>query len=516
MVRPVAVIDVGTNSIRMAVAQIDAAGGVQRLETLSKAVNLGKDTFTRGSIRKATIEECVRVLADYCRVLREYRIEGPDDIRVVATSAVREASNRQAFIDRVLIATGLRVEAIDDAEVNRLTYLGIRPVLDADESLRTENTLVIEIGGGSTEVLVLHEGDVISSQTYRLGALRLHRMLESHQPGSSRLRNVMGSHIRRTIDAIRRDLPDDREIRLVALGSDVRFAVAQLQPEWSSDRVARIPTDQLEPFVEDLVAMSTDEIVHRHKLTFLEAETVGPTLLAYLLLARAFDRPNLVVAGTTLRDGLLMEMAVGGAWTEAFSNQIIRSAVGLGRRFGFAEPHAMHVAQLSRVLFHALQDEHQLEPRYELLLYIAALLHDIGNVISNRAHHKHSMYLILNAELFGLGRKDLLLVALVARYHRRAEPRPMHEGYAELDSDSRIVVAKLAAILRIADALDRSDSQRVADIRCGREKGRFVITVPAVDDLSLEQLAIKQKGAFFEDVFGMKVLLRARSDSERG
>ena len=150
-VKPVAVIDIGTSSVRMAIAEIASTGDVRVLEHLTQAVNLGKDTFTRGAIAKSTIEDCVRVLKSYRRILREYQIESTDQIRVVATSAVREASNMLAFVDRVYIATGLHVEPIDEAEVNRITFLGIQPFLGADPVLSKSRCVVIDIGGGSTE-----------------------------------------------------------------------------------------------------------------------------------------------------------------------------------------------------------------------------------------------------------------------------------------------------------------------------------------------------------------------------
>ena len=171
-VRPVAVIDIGTTSVRMAIAEINESGGVRTLEKLSRAVSLGKDTFVRGFISKSTIEDCVRVFKSYKQMLTEYQITKPDQIRVVATSAVREASNRLAFIDRIYIATGMQVEPLDESEVNRLTFLGIQPFLQAEPSLAAAKTVVTEIGGGTTELLVVRNGNVVYSHTYRLGSLR--------------------------------------------------------------------------------------------------------------------------------------------------------------------------------------------------------------------------------------------------------------------------------------------------------------------------------------------------------
>jgi exopolyphosphatase/guanosine-5'-triphosphate,3'-diphosphate pyrophosphatase len=248
--------------------------------------------------------------------------------------------------------------------------------------------------------------------------------------------------------------------------------------------------------------------VKTHHLSFPDAETLGPALLAYVILAKTAQLDHLYVTNVNLRDGLLQEMAHRGQWNEAFVNQIIRSAVELGRKYDFDEAHSMQVASLCRQLFRALQNDHHLEPRYEVILYIAAVLHEVGLFISNASHHKHSLYIINNSEIFGLSRKDVRLVGLVARYHRRASPKPTHPGYAMLDRESRVVVSKLAAILRVADALERSHSQRISEIRCKREPGRLVISVPKVEDLSLEQLALLQKGSLFEETFGMKVLLR--------
>jgi exopolyphosphatase/guanosine-5'-triphosphate,3'-diphosphate pyrophosphatase len=201
-------------------------------------------------------------------------------------------------------------------------------------------------------------------------------------------------------------------------------------------------------------------------------------------------------------------MAGRAALTEEFNAQIVRSALDLGAKFGVDEAHAKHVAQLCRMLFRMLKDEHELDPRYETILAIAALLHEIGIFVSNRSYHKHSMYLIKNSELFGLSKQDVLLVSLVARYHRRASPQPEHEGYDTLSREHRIAVAKMAALLRLAIALDDSRSQRIHELHCEMEEHRLVISIPRVDDLSLEQLAMRQNSGMFEEVFGMKVLLR--------
>lgn len=507
--RPVAVIDIGATSIRMAIAEIDPSGTIRHIETLSQAVTLGKDTFTQRRIRKQSIEECVRVLKSYRKKLAEYGITRQEQMRVVATSAVREAMNRLAFLDRIFIATGMVVEPLDEAEVNRITYMGIQPLLKANPRLSSDRTVVVEVGGGSTEVLVVRAGNVLFSNTYRLGSLRLLETLEKFDAPLAKQRSIMESQIQRVVEQICEHVPSDSPLEVVGIGGDVRFAANHLLTNWTSDALGELSVSALNDFARQMLRMSDDEIVQRYGVSFQDAETIGPALLSYVLLARGFRAETLRIADTNLRDGLLQDLALRDLWTADFRNQIIRSAIGLGRKFDFDSKHARHVADLSRKLFAELQAEHQLESRMELLLYLAALLHEIGLYINVRSNHKHAMYLIRNSELFGLSRRDVLLVALVARYHRRSSPQPDHEGYANLERHDRVAVAKLAALLRLAIALDESRSQRISSIKCRIENSRLIIVATGVDDVSLEQLALRQTGNLFEEIFGLPVQIRS-------
>ncbi len=507
--RPVAVIDIGATSIRMAIAEINGQGVIHPLENVSQAVTLGKDTFTQRRIRKSSIEDCVRVLKSYRRLLDEYGVSKPEQMRIVATSAVREAINRLAFLDRVYIATGMQVDPLDEAEVNRITYMGIQPLLQSNPKLASCRSIVVEVGGGSTEVLVVRSGNVLFSHTYRLGSLRLLETLEKFDAPFAKQKAIMESQIQRVVAQIREHVTNDPASEMIAIGGDVRFAASNLIDQWESKSLATLPVEKLSEFTRQILRMSEDDIVQRFGMSFQDAETVGPALLCYLLLARSFEVNEIAIADTNLRDGLLQDLAVRDIWTADLRSQIIRSAIGLGRRFDFDEKHARHVATLSRKLFADLQSEHQLEQRMELILYLAALLHEIGLYINVRSNHKHAMYLIRNSEMFGLNRRDLLLVALVARYHRRSSPLPQHEGYANLDRQDRVAVAKLAAILRIAIALDDSRSQRINDVQCRQENKRIIITPTGVEDVSLEQLALRQSGSLFEEVYGMPVQIRS-------
>lgn len=507
--KPVAVIDVGTSSIRMAVAELYPSGAVHTLETLSQGVSLGKDTFTSGEIARSTIEQCVNVLRRYRKTLEEYGIVSLDQVRVVATSAVREAANRLAFLDRVYVATGFTVEPIETAEVHRIAYRSIQPQLRNSRDLMKSRVVITEVGGGSTELLLVENGEVAYSHTYRLGSLRLHEALSDYRASPEKTRELMESQIRRTLEQLPQHIDVDVRSEMIALGGDMRFAARELLRNWDPQSLARITVAQLSKLAHSILEVTPDEIVRRYRVTFQEAETLGPAILVYLELARLLDLNRILVSNANLRDGLLQEMAAADFWTDDFRNQIVRSALELGRKYHFDEKHAVHVANLSQALFSALSAEHQLDRRAGLILQIAALLHEIGMFVSQSSLHKHSMYLILNSEIFGLTRDDLMLVALVARYHRRATPKPTHQYFNTLNRDQRVAVSKMAAMLRIADALETSRSQRIREIRCDIESDRLVITVPNLRDVSVEQLAMRQAQTLFEEIFGLRVMIRA-------
>jgi exopolyphosphatase/guanosine-5'-triphosphate,3'-diphosphate pyrophosphatase len=442
--------------------------------------------------------------------MQEHGITRPDQVLAVATSAVREAVNRDTLLDRIYTATGITVRVIDEAEENRLMYLAFQGLAAADPELKTGDALVIEIGGGSTEVLLIQQERVVFSETYKLGSLRMRETLEACHAPAERARSILTQHIERTVEAIRRSVPaTTKNLQLVAMSGDTRFAAAQLGADLATAPCARVDIKSFAAFADKTIATTPERLVKRHKLPYQEAETVGASLLTYLLLARAFKVEALIVPRISLRDGLLREMVTRDLWAGAFGEQVLHAAWTLARKYQVDEQHARQVAELCARLFTELQPEHRMERRHFILLQAAAILHEVGGFVSNRSHHKHSMYLIANSDLFGLTREDLAIIALVARYHRRAVPNAAtHVEYATLDRDSRIAVSKMAALLRVADALDRGHIQQVRDFICVRERGQFVLSVPNVEDVTLERLALREKGNLFEEMYGMSLVLR--------
>ncbi len=506
----IAVIELGSTSIRMMIASPgpDGRGKARILDTLQQTVSLGRDTFTTGAIRAQTTEACVSAVISFRRVMQEYGITRPEHIRVIASSAVREAINREAFLDRIFVATGIAVTVIEEAEVNRLTYRAVRPLLGRQPFFKTSDTLVAEVGGGSTETLLFHRGRVVAAQMHKLGSLRLAKAMDMYAVSRRREQALMSGSIDQAIEAICAALPPAKRPVMLALGGDIRFAASLLQPEWDRHALVSITTADLETLARQLAEMSLEEIVRVHHLSYENAETLYPALLIYIRLAQSLHLRRFFVAEVNLRNGLLAEMESGGNWTAEFKHQIISSALEVARRYEVDLGRARHVAATAMSLLSFLRARHAFSHRDEMLLTVAALLHETGRFINLNAYHKHTGYIIANSDLFGLGTQDVALAAQIARYHRRSMPKPTHNVYMQLSREDRLTVSRLAAILRVASAVDGLPSRRPVPLRFREHDGVLSIMTDVFANLPMIQQRISASADLFEQIYGLRVNLR--------
>ena len=508
--RVVAAIDVGSSALRLDVAEVGAQGDVKLLESLRQGVRLGRDVFTKGRVEQDTLRRCVAILKNYGRLLKEYGVTRADQLRAVATSFAREAANRDMFVDRVSTATGIDLIVLEESEEARLTYLAVRDLLEAAGLLAAGNVAVLEIGSGQTILLYIRGGRVTVAQSFRSGALRTRERVKSGGATGPQLKGVLKAYATELVDQIVQAIPREKISALVVMGAGARFAAEEsgAQPVAPGSRVAVAATARLAELADQVAATPAVALVKAHKMAFQDAETVAPALMSVAQAARALKVKEVYVAQATLRDGLLRDMAMRDHRSAGFEEQVLYSAQTLAARYGADEAHGRNVEAAAAALFDELREEHQLGGHERLLLRAAALLHDIGMFVNSRAHHKHAMYLLLNSDLFGLTRHDMQIVATVARYHRKALPSPAHPEFASLPQDDRMTVVKLAAILRVADALERThrETPRVLEFR--READRFVILLRDMEDLTMERLALKDKGNLFADVFGLVPELR--------
>jgi exopolyphosphatase / guanosine-5'-triphosphate,3'-diphosphate pyrophosphatase len=505
-----AVIDIGATSVRLAIGEVNSQGALRVIENLAIPVSLGMDTFISGRIERKTISAAIRALRLYRQKIAEYQIDSPAQVRVVATSAVREARNRLEFIDRVFNLTGFAVEPFDEADVHRVTYLGILRILESSAEFGQGLTCAIEVGGGSTETLLLDSGSVEFANTFRLGALRMRRTLDAYRTPTERVREIMESEIGRVADRLGQQLGSRVLDRMLVMGGDIRLAARLLQNEREPQMVEAIEVDALLELVETVWRTSADQLVSRYRLSIADAESMGPALMAYGFLAKKFSQSHVYVANTNLREGVLLDMA-GGRRAAGIRPQILSSVAAIAAKYGVDVKHARQVCRVSEQLYQDLAADFDLTDNCLLILQVAAWLHEIGMFVNIRSYHKHSLYLIRSSEFFGISARNLELAALVARYHRRASPQPQHEYYSGLDRKDRSIVCKLAAILRVAKALDVARNGRVNRFRLERSANRLVIHVGNVQDLTLENLELQLSGTLFEDTFGIRVVLGTES-----
>jgi exopolyphosphatase/guanosine-5'-triphosphate,3'-diphosphate pyrophosphatase len=501
----VAVLDMGASAIRLVVAEVRPGAPTTVLEEASRGVLLGKDTFTYGKLGPATMEATLKAVEGFRRIMDTYAVTR---YRAVATSAVREAQNRDSFLDRIRLRTGLEMEVIDGSEENRLTYMAVRDLLRDHPALTKGRTLLVEIGGGSADLSFLVDGEPIHSGIYSLGSIRMRQMLGAWRGGHEQSIRLLRRHIHNVVDDIRNEMPLAEAQYFIALGGDVRFAAhLLLGDEASDDPFPLLPKAAFVSFCDHVAGFDEDQLLEKYRLRQAEAETMVPALLAYRELLLETAAEGIIVPKATLRDGLLLDMArtEEGHGIVDFSRQVLGSARALGEKYRYDAPHAKKVAQLATRIFDELRPEHGLTDRHRLLLEVAALLHDIGNFVNLRGHHKHSQYLLSVSEIFGLTQDDMAIVGNVARYHRRACPQRSHLPFMALDRQTRVDMNKLAAILRLANALDADHLQKVTDIKITSEDGNWVLQVEGAGDLTMERLAALARADLIADVFGRRV-----------
>ena len=499
----VAVIDLGAYTARLEVVQVLPDGTQEILENLAHPLPLGNDVFATGRISGGNIRLTERILADFSRLMREYQVE---HYKAVATSAVREALNRDIFLHRIREDNGIDIASLEGPEEARLIMLSVKDVLAGRYSLAKGNALVYTIGTGSSQLCFLRDGRMQNADTIRLGTLRLvHDLGEQLTP--SRLREVVDPFFAAILNSAARMSTIARPQHLVAVGAPVRALISITRKRMPKYK-ATLTQKRFEKAHREIAGASVAELATRYDLQDVVAQSLEPCCHMVECLFQTTDTDRMVIPMVNTRDALVADLLreiVGKP--DPFIPEIISSAECLGERYSYDAEHARSVADLAIRLYDELADLHRLPERCRLLLEVTALIHEIGLFVSNRMHHKHSYYLIRNSELPGISNEEQVLMATVARYHRRAMPRTSHYEYMSQPQDRRVMISKMAALLRVADALDRAHQAKVRDLRVETRDDRVLVYVKGPYDLTLEQLGMTRKADMFREVFGAEVVL---------
>ena len=500
----IAAIDIGTNSLHMIVVRVRPDLSFEVIDREKEMVRLGAGGLDGRALTPEAMHAALQVMSKFRRLAESHRV---DEIIAAATSATREAENGGEFLDAIAEKTGIHPRVISGTEEARLIHLAAVYGV----SVPGDAAVVVDIGGGSVEITRGTGLDVDTGRSFKLGVIRLTERFVKSDPIEPRDERRMLKHINAEIGEYLDQIAAagfDRVIgtsgTILSLGAIV--SAQKGHPSGAPQRNRRVSAKQLHHVRKELLDLNLEQ---RLRVPGLEPRRADLAVAGAVLLdtiVRRLGATELTLCDLSLREGLVLDYIARHrkqiAQADRYPDVRRRSVVELGERCNYWPEHANQVARLAVALFDQTRAIHGLTDREREWLEYAALLHDIGVHISYERHHKHSFYLIKNGDLRGFEPDEIDAIALLARYHRNATPKRRHEGFGELPRKRRVAVRTLAAILRLAESLDRSHSQTIATIDLRDRGDDGLLQIRTAGDAELELWAAGRHAAPFERLLG--------------
>lgn len=502
-------IDIGSNTVKLLVAEVGPDGELKILAREKELVRLGHETFLTGKLSPDAVLAGAEAVE---RLVRRARSAGAEAVRAVATCAVREAENAEEFVEAVRARCGVDVEVISGEEEARLITLGVRSEFPAS----CDPVFLIDIGGGSTEIVVFDGDRVLLAESLELGAVRLAEKYVRNDPPIGEEWKALKRVARRRAAAACRKVR--REGFKTCVGSSGTVQSLSMVYEAAVRGRDIFPTGHRTLPIRGLKKVNRilrkTTLKEKLKVPGLDPRRrdialPGGAVLAQIL--KLSGAREILTGERGLREGLLLDFAarrVHEAPRSAPRDVREASVDALARRANFEVLHAEFVARIADQIFESTHPLHQMTRKEREWLRFAALLHDIGSSIGFSRHHKHSYYLITHGDLTGFSVEEIETIAAVARFHRGGMPGKRHAEWNKLDPWRRHSVEKLAAILRIADGLDRSHAQTVEGVACRLRQKKVILEVSATEDVRAEIESAMRKGDLFQRVFGRRIECR--------
>ncbi|MGH9970047.1 MAG: HD domain-containing protein [Pyrinomonadaceae bacterium] len=504
-----AAIDIGSNSIKLAVVDAAASDSFAVLTREKDVVRLGHETLRNSHLAPSAIERAVECLKHF-RSIAEAR--GAETIIAIATASVREANNSAEFIREVERQTGIRVEVLSGIEEARLIGLAASQGC----ALRGATSINIDIGGGSTEISLFRDGVPRLLFSLRIGAVAMTERFILTDPPKSRELSNLRNEIRAAFERPARELRGKKWQQATGTSGTVLAVGAALRSRTTSETERK--TQAAQPAEADIVlsqlsrlniSLANIEAAERRSLAGISSQRSEIIIAGGQILEGAMRALGINLLRTcdwALREGVIIDRlremeSESRPPMPDFTDPKLLGVHAVGRRFGYEESHSHQVARLAEKIFDSLAETEGLTRHQRILMSAAALLHDVGYHIAHESHHKHSLYLIENSELTGFSEAERAVIANIARYHRGSPPKERHLEYAVLNTADRESVCKLGAIVRIADALDRSHDSRVNDLRCSRDGDVLNIQMRTDLDCDNELLEAERRREMFEQAF---------------
>jgi exopolyphosphatase/guanosine-5'-triphosphate,3'-diphosphate pyrophosphatase len=505
----IAALDLGSNSFHLLVADVHPDGSFTPVTREKEMLRLGDDVARDGRIPPATTD---RAVAAVRRLEQLASGLGALEVTAKATSAIRTASNGSELVDRIEAETGIDVEVISGLEEARLIFAAVRASVVIDP----RPALCIDVGGGSVEVMIGDASGMRWATSVPLGVGRLTAELVEHDPPSKSERKALESRVREVLE----QLVSDVAVRAPKMAVGTSGTLNDLARMGAAIESGEVPANanglrvKRETFLELHDQLMHSKAADRRRLPGLEeprrAELLpaGSTILVTAL--ELFGLDELTVSDWALREGIVLDAVQShdpNDWSDD-PRALRRAAVlGLARRCNSDEEHTAQVTRLALRLFDDLRALHGLADRDREMLEFAALLHDIGQHVSRKGHHRHAAYLVENAQLRGFEPSEIAFLAALVRHHRRGEPKASEPRFGALDGTDKERVRKLVALLRVADGLDRGRRAVVEQLHASAGKDLVVLRLVVTGDPELEVWGARRRRELFEKVYGRELEL---------
>ena len=514
----IAAIDIGSNSIHMVIASAHQPPAFEVVDREREVVQIGRGSFADRRLRREPMQRTAAALRRFVQLARRMQV---DRIVCTTTAAVREASNGGEFLQLCREWSGITPRVIPAAEEGRIIYLAVRSAL----RVPAEHALVVDIGGGSTQLVASRASGAPRVVSVPLGALRLTERFLGGDPPSPREISRLQREIRRVLREAFTRLGELGEVGVYGSSGSVHALAHAAHWMETGERLRHInghvlSADALRRLARRLLRMPLEQRERLPEVDAPRAEIIVPGALVLLEVLDRAGADGITLSDFGLREGLVLDWMAHHTREVSVLEEVedvrLRSVLALVAKFGPEGPHTGQVAELSLSLFDALASEHGIGPEGREMLHFAALLHDVGSAIGYDGHAQHSAYVIRHGNLRGLSEDEIELIAQVARFHGKARPRKRDGEFRSLPKATRRTVRWLAAILRVAEGLDRSHYQLVRGLRVVRRARTLSIVVSAQHDAQLELWGARRRTDELERLTGATVRVVAEARAVAG
>lgn len=498
-----AAMDVGSFELCMKIFEI-SSGGMRQIEYIRQRLALGTDSYVSKKISLPKMEELFRILQEFKDVMRSYHIK---EYRAYGTSALRETENTEILLDQIRNRSGIKLDILSNSEQRFLDYKAIAASGKQFDEIIAEGTAIVDIGGGSIQLSLFDKGRLVITQSLKLGVLRLLERLTAIKPRSSQVEAVLDEMIDGQLHVFRKMYLKEREVKNLIVMDDYLSAHFRKAVAGTSEKNVVKAEDFLR-FAEAIAPEGSEELAERLELPEESVPMLKISAGIMKRVVRSFSAEALWAPGATLCDGIAYEYAEGKHLKSAardFEADILACASTISRRYMGSRKRAAAMEQIALAIFDGMKKVHGMGERERLLLRLSAILHDCGKFINLTNVGDCSYSIIMNTEMIGLSHLEREMVASVVKFnHEDFEYFEDLSAHSDISEDAYLTIAKLTAILRIANALDKSQKQKVKEISAVMREDRLLLTVDAGADLLFEQERVRARADFFEEVYGIR------------